>query len=353
MFGIGSKQKKLDKSLERIEGLYHEGDLESAEQELLRSGALAEELNDVSAKVVISNYLAGIYRGTNRLDQALEAAKEAFNLARENGEPQDRQGYYCDNVAQILERLCRNDESITHYEQAIELLGASEEPDQATMFHSTQAIARQHLMAGRSAEAEAALHQALQMAEGAGVIDAIMDASMGVAELCIGSGRGPEAVEILSRSRDNMENALREPRNNTAVIDPQAMVFEMMKEEFKEKGAVPLDYQGLLVQLSRARHMVGEDDGIPGNLPQSSDFEQRMYDKEPLELASKFERVAVALHFLAQESRREAAFDKAEEYYDKVLALIESAQGSHPAAADLEETTRENLEELRSDRQGH
>lgn len=331
MFGR-SKENKLGKLLERAQELYFQCEYAKAEKKLNSARAIAEELGETAALAEIWNVLAGIRRTEDRYDDALELSRRALDAVESDADASEEQvGLLSDNVGQILRRLGRLREAVPYYEKTVLLLSRQEEPNHGTIACTLRALAEVHEELGRAEEAERYMRLALDRARQGKVRELDVDLANELTEQLVRTNRAAEAVSLLESLYKEYMDAFAEPQNLYAVINPEAMAFEMMKEEHTKTGSVPFCVQLLLIQLARMKHQLGQAVDVPASLPPLSDFECRMYEKAHCELAEKYAKLGVRLHVLGQETGRRDAYTAAEKHYRRSMDLMKEVDATcHP-----------------------
>jgi hypothetical protein len=213
---------------------------------------------------------------------------------------------------------------------------------------SMEALAAYHLAKEDPAEAEALYRHSVQVARQCRDWSMISDATLELADFLLDGGRPAEARDLLTEVIDEYLVQLKQPRNLRAVLNPDAMLFEMMKDDYRESGELPFGLQTMMVTRSSASHELGHDDGIPTGLPSTSNFELRMLTG--VELGDAYNRLASALHVLGSECDRASAFELAERYYRLAAAAAEEEVELAPEIIEnFRSMVQDNLTELYED----
>jgi DNA-binding SARP family transcriptional activator/Tfp pilus assembly protein PilF len=101
-------------------GVLASGDLDTARHHLEQSLALAEALGDPAARIAALNNLALAYANGGELDQALKSAEAALAACVALGD-RHREAALHNNLADLLHAAGRQEESMTHLKQAVEI----------------------------------------------------------------------------------------------------------------------------------------------------------------------------------------------------------------------------------------
>lgn len=295
-------RKQFEKTATQGYEAYVEGDLEGAEEQLVTAVEMAGSLQirDMGLASVL-NTLAGVYRATGRDEEALDPCEQAFEIMKNECEEGDEDLVgVARNLAQIYDELDRPEEALKWARQAFEV------------------------------------------ADGNPKVRA--QAAVAYADRLLAAGEAQKAHDLLVAERDSMLELLSSPANPMGMFtDP---LGEMIKEEFREERREPPVLLLLRVELAKVKHALGQDDDSIAFLPEMGTFEARTHGDDSIELGRQYQEVAIALHFLAQDTRKREHFTKAGEYYERALKIYIKVHGADSPAL---KTLRSNMAELKED----
>jgi tetratricopeptide (TPR) repeat protein len=363
--------KKLEKMLKEGQDAYYEHKLKKCMTLMMQVIEKARPLGPPAEELLAGalNVLAGCYRQEERLPEAVELTHEVLTLMRRTVGPEH--GDYAgmlNNMGQMLVELGREAEAIPYFQQALDIkkpylshvieqskgddpsrenlstfLNLDEIMEWTNSLSLTYFDLHQALMkTGQQAEATRIRQDALPAWQS----DCTSELALHITEGLIDGDCLSEAILVCEAQATRLLKALSEPRNNFAVINPNAMQFELAKQAYADTGRVPAEYLQLLIRLQTLRHLLDQPTIPASEFPELNDITAQVCGTDSMECAHEHMQLGVEFHLLAQATQSRDAFRLAETHYRREQALL---QHHHLEDDPIYEEVLDNLRELYED----
>ncbi len=331
------KMKKLESLIDEAEELYFAGDYEKAEKKLLDCLDVAEELKEKErvSLAEILNMLAGIYRETDRLKEALEINKQAVEEMERRGEYEDWDiAGAINNVARMSLDLGNINDALEHYQRALEIKQSIQKQSKVSEKSELQAsiamtlfgMGRTYDALGDKKKAEEKYSAAFDYISDTNAKNLIAEYGIKFADFLCDNKKNNKAQEVLEEIEDLIERALSEPTGKYSVLEPSTMSFEQMKKDYQKTGRLPLELLKVKIRLGMVDRRLGEErEDLLDELPELSEVYEKINGPDSVEVADKYAQLADEYYRLARESEIREECAKAAKCYKTALDTYKKA----------------------------
>ena len=205
----------VNRFYQRLDELYAHHDTAAIEKYMTESLEQARTENDMGAVTAVGNELAGFYRASGKIDEAITLSQEVLRKLKEMGqETTENFAAALQNAASILTVAGEKDTALQMYQtvkQILEYRGLEKDYRMAALYNNISALYRE---TDRFAEAEEAADRSIS------IISALPENRVELATSLVNLGEVQARLEKFDEAKANLERALSIYETETDGRDP-------------------------------------------------------------------------------------------------------------------------------------